>query len=132
MNSSGLWILAAWMQVARNKIYQHKYTNRNTQISNIMKFNISSFTHIGTKRQINQDRILANDKILSDGFYSLDNQTSCFCFVADGIGGGLAGEIASQFVLDAILKQKENFHKLEEEIIEEELYSVNNELINLC
>jgi serine/threonine protein phosphatase PrpC len=97
-----------------------------------MKYNISSFTHIGSKRKVNQDRILINDKILSDGFYSLDDQNACFCFVADGIGGGLAGEIASQFVLDAILKQKENFHKLEEEIIEEELYSVNNELINFA
>ncbi|NJO87959.1 MAG: serine/threonine-protein phosphatase [Chloroflexia bacterium] len=94
-----------------------------------MKFNISAFTHIGTKRQINQDRILVNDKILSDGFYSLDNQISCYCFVADGIGGGLAGEIASQSVLEAILKQSESFQKLNEEVIENGLYSINNELI---
>ncbi len=97
-----------------------------------MKFNISAFTHIGTKRQINQDRILVNNKILNDGFYSLDNQTSCFCFVADGIGGGLAGEIASQFVLDAILKQRESFQKLDEEFIEKELHSINNELITFA
>jgi serine/threonine protein phosphatase PrpC len=43
--------------------------------------------------------------------------------------GGLAGEIASQFVLDAILRQSENFQKLDEEIIEKALYSINNELI---
>lgn len=94
-----------------------------------MKYNISAFTHVGTKRQLNQDRILVNDKILNTDFYHLDNQNSCFCFVADGIGGGLAGEVASQFVLDNVLKQKDNFLKLEQEIIENKLYTINNELI---
>ncbi len=95
-----------------------------------MKFNISAFTNIGTKREVNQDRILVNDKILDDGFYHLEAQTECFCFVADGIGGGVAGEIASQFVLDNMMKQKENFIQLDEEVIEGKLYNINNELID--
>ena len=33
-----------------------------------MIFNISGFTHIGTKREINQDRILVNNKILENDF----------------------------------------------------------------
>ncbi len=94
-----------------------------------MKFNISSFTHIGTRRQINQDRILVNNRVLDNDFYHLKNQSNCYCFVADGIGGGLAGEVASQFVLDAILQQKENFLQLDETAIEKRLYSINNELI---
>jgi len=94
-----------------------------------MNYNISGFTHIGTKRQINQDRILVNEHILEKDFQHLSNLDSCFCFVADGIGGGLAGEIASQYVLEAVLKLKNSFLQLNEKTIKNELYSINNELI---
>lgn len=94
-----------------------------------MIFNISAFTHIGTKREINQDRILVVDKILDKGFFHLEGQTECFCFVADGIGGGVRGEIASQFVLDNILEQKTNLIQIDESSIEVEMNKINVELI---
>ncbi len=94
-----------------------------------MKYNISSFTHIGTKREINQDRVLLNDKVLEDGFYHLTEQTDCYCFVADGIGGGVRGEIASQFVLDRILEQKAEFMQMTESNIEKQMNKLNGELI---
>jgi len=94
-----------------------------------MNINISAFTHIGTKREINQDRILVEDKILDKDFHHLEEQTECFCFVADGIGGGVRGEIASQFVLDNILEQKNDLKQMNESGIQEEMNNINNELI---
>ncbi len=65
-------------------------------------FNIAGFTHIGTEREFNQDRILTQDVVSKDGLYSFDGVGHCFCFVADGIGGGPAGDLAAQFVLENI------------------------------
>lgn len=95
-----------------------------------MKYNISAFTHIGTKREVNQDRILVNDKVIEDDFYHLKNQDQCFCFVADGIGGGVRGEIASQFVLKEMIAYKDRFMLLDEIVIDELMTSINNELIS--
>ncbi len=94
-----------------------------------MIFNISAFTHIGTKREINQDRILVDDKILDKDFYHLKEQTECFCFVADGIGGGVRGEIASQYVLDNILEQKNVLKQVDENGIQELMNEINQDLI---
>jgi len=95
-----------------------------------MIINISAFTHIGTKREVNQDRILVENKILDKDFYHLTEQTECFCFVADGIGGGVRGEIASQFVLDNILKQKAALIQMDENSIDGEMNKINQELID--
>ncbi len=65
-------------------------------------FNIAGFTHIGTEREFNQDRILIQDIVSKDGLYSFEGLEHCFCFVADGIGGGPAGDLAAQFVLENI------------------------------
>ena len=69
-----------------------------------MIFNISAFTHKGSNRTVNQDRILVNGNLLSEGKINLKNESSCICFVADGVGGNKKGEFASQFVLDALKK----------------------------
>lgn len=95
-----------------------------------MKYNISAFTHIGTKREINQDRILINDKILETGFHHLSEQQECFCFVADGIGGGVRGEIASQFVLEKISELKDEFMELDNTQIHDSLSKINKDLIS--
>lgn len=94
-----------------------------------MIFNISAFTNIGTVRKINQDRILVDDKILNEGFYHLENMQECFCFVADGIGGEVHGEIASQFILDKILEQKNSMFLMTEDEIEATMNTINKELI---
>lgn len=67
-----------------------------------MNFNIAAFTNKGTIRTINQDRILANGTLVDEGLLSIDNQSNCICFVADGVGGNKKGEFAAQFVLDAL------------------------------
>jgi len=70
-----------------------------------MNFNIAAFTNKGTVRTINQDRILVNGTLIEDGTLSLEQQSSCVCFVADGVGGNKRGEFASQFVLDSLKKE---------------------------
>ena len=70
-----------------------------------MNFNIAAFTNRGTVRTINQDRILVNGTLIENGTLSLEQQSSCVCFVADGVGGNKRGEFASQFVLDALKKE---------------------------
>jgi len=67
-----------------------------------MQFNIAAFTHRGTSRPTNQDHIMVNGKILNDGEINVENQETCCCFVADGVGGNNAGEFASEFVLRKI------------------------------
>lgn len=90
-----------------------------------MKLNISGFTDPGTQRNLNQDRILINGKVLSEGLMDLAEQGSCVCFVADGVGGNHAGEFASNFVLESI-RCMDDF-----EDIDHALRKVNTELVTV-
>ena len=49
----------------------------------------------------NEDRILINDDVISDGFFETESneQTTIIC-VADGVGGNNAGAVASSFVCE--------------------------------
>jgi PPM family protein phosphatase len=67
-----------------------------------MNFNISGFTHKGTEKDSNQDCVLLNQSLLVSGAANLQNQSHCFCFVADGVGGNKAGDFASRYVLENI------------------------------
>lgn len=90
-----------------------------------MNFTISAFTHNGTFRKINQDRILVNGNLFEEGVFFIENQDYCSCFVADGVGGNQRGEFASQFILE---KLKANicsdFNK-----VQIELEKINSELL---
>jgi serine/threonine protein phosphatase PrpC len=89
-----------------------------------MKFNISGFTDVGTLRDSNQDRILVNGTVLADGVIDLEQQSSCTCFVADGVGGNKAGDFAAEFVLQKI-GRIDDFNN-----IEAALRAINTELID--
>ena len=95
-----------------------------------MKFNITGFSHKGTEREMNQDRILIQDSIYESDIHNLLNENHCFCFVADGIGGGPSGEKAAQFVLQQInlkLIRSENY---DDNSLNEILNSINIDLFN--
>ena len=94
-----------------------------------MKFNIAAFTHIGTSRSNNQDRILVNDQCLQEGFCRLNEHPDCFCFVADGIGGSSHGEVASQFVVLRILELKHALQNSGEKEICNFLTQINHDLL---
>ncbi|MEL6674553.1 MAG: protein phosphatase 2C domain-containing protein [Bacteroidota bacterium] len=65
-------------------------------------YDLFGFTHTGSKRPYNQDRILVQDKILDRQSYGLELQKSCQAFVADGVGGLPAGEKAARILLEGI------------------------------
>lgn len=93
-----------------------------------MKFDISAFTHSGTVRDTNEDSILVNGALMHKDELHLVDQTKCFCFVADGVGGNKAGEYASNFVLTKI-NQIDDYHFID---IESYLKNTNDELINIA
>ena len=95
----------------------------------MMNYQIAAFTHIGTVREINQDRILVQDQILLDGTRDCEHIERCFCFVADGIGGNPAGDLAAQFVLERLVQWKESQSEIREEQLCAELERINGELI---
>lgn len=96
-----------------------------------LQFNISGFTHRGTKREINQDRILIQDSIYNEGLYSFSNVDPCFCFVADGIGGGPSGELASQFVLEKVRTQIAAEKAGNSDEIRDLLQAINDDLLQI-
>ena len=95
-----------------------------------MKFNITGFSHKGTERKMNQDRILIQNSIYESGTHNLLNEDHCFCFIADGIGGGPSGEKAAQYILEQIntkLIRNENYN---DKCVADILNSINIDLIN--
>ena len=99
-----------------------------------MKFNIGGFTHKGTGIYTsNEDNMLINSSQLNGGDLFLTDQDSCICFVSDGVGGNLAGEFASAFVLSKInelplgqLKDLNNIlYKVNENLLEVSLNDVS-------
>ncbi len=90
-----------------------------------MSFNISAFSHLGTLRQQNPDRILVQNQVLLDGIHSWLNATTGTCFVADGIGGNRAGDVAAQFVLEQIQTHIALTQSLAKEIPAQVLNNIN-------
>jgi serine/threonine protein phosphatase Stp1 len=85
-----------------------------------MRFECASRTHVGLKRKINEDSILADS---DRGLW----------VVADGMGGHDAGEVASAAVVDALrrLPDFDDLDKLTRAAVEA-LRQVNDELIRLA
>jgi len=96
-----------------------------------MRFLFSSFTHIGTQRDVNQDRILVQGSVIGEGLHSFPAAEDCICFVADGIGGGPCGDLAAQFVLEEIRDRVDPQKDYTQEELENILTMINNDLIEL-
>jgi len=90
-----------------------------------MTYCISGFTHPGSRRNNNEDSILVNGHVLTDGEINLTEEKKCICFVADGVGGNQGGEYASRFVLEKLNladdltspKTKESLQMINEELL---------------
>jgi serine/threonine protein phosphatase PrpC len=85
-----------------------------------MRFECVSRTHVGLKRKINEDSVLADP---TRGLWA----------VADGMGGHEAGEVASAMVTDALrcLPETDDIDELARSAVQA-LRQVNRELIDLA
>lgn len=95
-----------------------------------MELLAQGFCHIGTHRQENQDAILLDDQLIRDDIGKVKSNGKTRFFVADGVGGALAGDVASWFLLKNI---NETFSKdvfPEHEQIEMIMREINAALIN--
>ena len=92
-------------------------------------YNISAFTHIGSEREINQDRILVQHNIYKEGLNSFSNESYCYCFLADGIGGSPSGDLAAQFLLEQIEKRFDINTDFSQAQILKILKTINQDLI---
>jgi len=94
-----------------------------------MQFDVSYFCFDGNSGKKNQDRVLVNKDLLTEGINHLQNLDNLFCFVADGIGSLANSENAAQFVLEQLkylpLKAEQNW----QEIIDNFLQEINYQLV---
>ena len=73
-----------------------------------LRLRVTALTHVGLRRQSNEDCIAVDRRILSEPMDApwLSVQAlepACACLVADGMGGHPAGEVASRAAIEAML-----------------------------
>ena len=78
----------------------------------------------------NEDRILINGNIISDGFFEIESTEKTTICVADGVGGNNAGAVASSFVCEN-LKNMSSVDKSGLETINTQLLGKSVESTNL-
>ena len=64
-----------------------------------MMLSVVGFTHKGTLRKQNQDRVLVHNQVITDERFEMEIMQPSHFFVADGVGGMPAGDVAANFVL---------------------------------
>lgn len=94
-----------------------------------MKLMVVGFTHPGTVRKQNQDRVLVHDQILFSEKFAIEINHPAHFFVADGVGGAPAGDFAANFVLSRISDNFSSgfYHDIDQ--ISLLLHTINNELV---
>lgn len=85
---------------------------------------IYALTEKGINKDLNEDRVIINTNILSDGSIETSLSSGLFA-IADGVGGNYGGAKASQFVAERIINLKEfnnkSFQRINEELLLESL-----------
>lgn len=77
----------------------------------------------------NEDRILINDNIISDGFFETESNEQTIICVADGVGGNNAGAVASSFVCEnlknAVSIDKNSLIDINTQLLEKSVGDIN-------
>jgi len=94
-----------------------------------MKISAIGFSHIGTVRSKNQDAVLMHDQVFSSRMIDMEIDETTRFFVADGVGGAPAGEVASNFVLSELNKRFALNSFSENKEIIDTLIEINKDLI---
>jgi serine/threonine protein phosphatase PrpC len=84
---------------------------------------VAALTHVGLRRQSNEDCVAVNDRILrgaqpkpEGSLHPLDGTR--FCLVADGMGGHPAGDVASRIAVESIVAGLAGTQPSRERVIE--------------
>jgi len=95
-----------------------------------MRLSVSGFTHIGTFKRQNEDRILVHDHIINSQQFEADYVMPAHFFVADGVGGKPAGDIAATFVLSRLKDYFSSKFYDDNDQLFSLLHSINRELLD--
>jgi len=95
-----------------------------------MKLSVVGFTHTGTVRNQNQDRVLVHDQLVFSEKFAIELNQPAHFFVADGVGGAPAGDFAANFVLDRIKDILSSGFYNDIDRLFNLLHTVNHELLN--
>ncbi|MCL2065101.1 MAG: serine/threonine-protein phosphatase [Candidatus Cloacimonetes bacterium] len=73
---------------------------------------IACYINIG-KRPYNDDRVLINDKLVSEGTYTETTESCCLVAVCDGVGGADFGFEAAEITLNTFVSHSTDFQSAE-------------------
>ncbi len=104
-----------------------------------MLFKYSTITDIGVNRTSQQDAVLVitqlihnNESLTNEDYY--DDSNAGLFVVADGMGGGKSGDLASQMVVEGIseyvLKHKDQLPKDSYSLVNSAVYHANEKILN--
>ncbi len=88
----------------------------------------AGFSHTGTRRAKNEDAVLMHDQIYNSGFFEFEGENHARIFVADGVGGAPAGDIAAHYVLSQLNQRIPPASYPQKTDLEQTLISINNDL----
>lgn len=90
-----------------------------------MKYQVNAYTTKYPKKNLNEDSILVNDCILSDGFFQKKLDLDEFVYaVCDGVSGSDKGYYASQYVLQSLV----NSSVTDKDDFKHHLYDINHNI----
>lgn len=90
-----------------------------------MKYEVNAYTTKYYHKDLNEDAILVNDCVISDGFYQRKCDLDEFIYaVCDGVSGSDKGYYASTYVLQSLINS--NYTNKDE--LRHVLYDINNNL----
>lgn len=95
-----------------------------------MNIQAAGFSHRGTLRSNNEDAVLMHDQIFTTGIHEKNIQGNAGFFVADGVAGAPAGEVASNFVLNKLYQKIRAGNFPEKQQLEEVMHEINRELFD--
>ncbi len=94
-----------------------------------MNLYVTGFTHTGTVKTRNEDRVLLHDYLVVSQQFEAQYTTPSHFFVADGVGGSPAGDFAANFVLSRLKDHLLSDFYVEDDKLFSLLNSINRELL---